>query len=222
MRFLILILLGYGTGLLVMRDQINASTTMPGGVIWLDLLIAILLATAFGIILARRSASGPAVSNMTAAVSTLLMGVTILGVMQVANFSRATPIAALATINAAETQIDRAWDGHYRAIAQIEGTDVGLMVDTGASIVLLRYDDAMRIGIDPAGLEYSIPLTTAGGRSYVAPYMFETIKIGAVVVHNVEGAIAPRGALHSSLLGMSYLEQLTETVIRSDEMILRQ
>ncbi len=222
MRFLTLILLAYGAGLLIMRAPISAATTLPGGVIWLDILISILLATAFGLMLAQRSQNGAAVSNAAVAATTLIAGVTILGAIQVASPARIAPIAALATINASEAQLDRAWDGHFRAIAQIEGVDVGLMVDTGASIVLLRYDDAMRIGIDPKTLDYSIPLTTAGGRTYVAPYVFESIQIGDVMVRNVEGAIAQRRALHSSLLGMSYLEQLTETVIRRDEMIFRQ
>jgi len=222
MRLLTLILIIYGAGLLVMRRPISVAISVPGGVIWLDIMISILLATAFGLILAQRSQHGPGVSNAVAAATTLIAGVTILGAIQIAAPSRIAPIAALATISGAEAQLDRAWDGHFRAIAQIEGVDVGLMVDTGASIVLLRYDDAMRIGIDPLTLDYSIPLTTAGGRTYVAPYVFETIQIGDVMVRNVEGAIAQRRALHSSLLGMSYLEQLTETVIRRDEMIFRQ
>ncbi len=222
MRFLTLILLAYGAGLLIMRVPIDAATTLPGGIIWLDILISILLATAFGLMLAQRSQNGSGISNAAAAATTLITGVTILGVIQFASPNRITPIAALATINAAEARLDRAWDGHFRAIAQIEGVDVGLMVDTGASIVLLRYDDAVRIGIDPKMLDYSVPLTTAGGRTYVAPYRFETIQIGDVIVRNVDGAIAQRRALHSSLLGMSYLEQLSETVIRRDEMIFRQ
>ncbi len=222
MRFLTLVLLAYGTGLLMMRGPISATLTLPGGVIWLDILISAFLASAFGLILLQRSPRTPASANASVLATTLVAGVTILGVMQIAADRRPTPIAALATISAAEAQLDRAWDGHFRAIAQIDGVDVGLMVDTGASIVLLRYDDAMRIGVDPAKLDFSIPLTTAGGRSYVAPITFDTIQIGDIIVHNIEGAIAQRRALHSSLLGMSYLEQLTETVIRRDEMIFRQ
>ncbi len=223
MRFLTFILLAYGTGLLVMRGPISLTIALPGGVIWLDILISVLLAAAFGLMLIQRAQSnGNGVSNAFAAATTLVTAVTILGVMQIASKNRIMPIAALATVNAPEAQLDRAWDGHFRAIAQIEGVDVGLMVDTGASIVLLRYDDAMRIGVDPMKLDFSIPLTTAGGRSYVAPFVFDTIQIGDVIVHNVEGAIAQRRTLHSSLLGMSYLEQLSETVIRSNEMIFRQ
>jgi len=222
MRFLILILLAYGTGLLMLRGPISAAATLPGAIIWLDVVISVLLATACGLILVRRS-NGSAVSNSAAAATTLVTALTIMGFIQFAagNLSSA-PIAALATTSAAEAQIDRAWDGHFRAIAQIDNVDVGLMVDTGASIVLLRYDDAMRIGINPDTLDFSIPLTTAGGRTYVAPITFETIRIGDVLVYNVKGAIAQSGSLHSSLLGMSFIEKLSETVIRSDEMIFRQ
>ncbi len=96
------------------------------------------------------------------------------------------------------------------------------MVDTGASLVLLRHDDALRAGVDPDLLDFNIPLTTASGRSFVASYQFSQIRIGGVVVRNVQGAIAEPGALHSSLLGMSFIEQLSEAVIRKDAMILRQ
>ncbi len=128
--------------------------------------------------------------------------------------------AAMAIIDN-EAIIQRSWDGHFRAIAKINDANVGLLIDTGASLVLLRYDDAERIGIDFDKLDFSVPLTTASGKSYVAPITIDTLKIGNVTVHDVKAAIAERGALHSSLLGMSFLEIIGETVIRKNVMILR-
>ncbi len=103
----------------------------------------------------------------------------------------------------------------------MNGSDVGLMVDTGASLVLLRHDDALRIGIPLDELDYSTPLTTATGKSYVAKFHIADLTIGDVTLHNVKAAVAQEGALHSSLLGMSFLEKLDETVIQKDRMILR-
>jgi len=214
MRLLTLLIVFYAAVLLLTRDTIASYITIPGGVIWLDALIALLFAAAFGLF----RGTGKGFTNGTLPV--LLIGGTIFGAMQV-NFSSPEPYAAFATAPR-ETTLHRAWDGHFRTIAKIEGADIGLMVDTGASLVLLRYDDAMRAGVDPDLLDFDIPLTTANGRSFVASYQFSQVRIGGVVVRNVQGAIAEPGALHSSLLGMSFIEQLSEAVIRKNTMILRQ
>lgn len=132
----------------------------------------------------------------------------------------AAETAALAVVSV-EASINRSWDGHFRAIAQVNGRDVGLLVDTGASLVLLRHDDAMRIGIPLNELDFSIPLTTANGKSYVAPFVIEQLTIGDLTLQDVRAAVAQEGALHSSLLGMSFLEKLNETVIQKNRMILR-
>ncbi|MGB0499478.1 MAG: retropepsin-like aspartic protease family protein [Rubricella sp.] len=120
-----------------------------------------------------------------------------------------------------EVMLMRAWDGHFRAVASIDGAPVGLLIDTGASRVLLRYDDAQRAGIAASQLNYNLPVTTASGRTFVAPIVLDRIEIGGIVVDDVEAAVAEPGQLHSSLLGMSFLDDLHETVIRSDRIILR-
>lgn len=147
-------------------------------------------------------------------------GVEFLNTEYIQSFRKQSELAAIA-ISSHETEIQRSWDGHFRAIAQVNGTDVGLLIDTGSSLVLLRHDDALRIGIVLGELDYSTPLTTASGRSYVAPIILETLQVGDLTLTGVRAAVAQRGALHSSLLGMTFLENLEETVIRRDRMILR-
>lgn len=120
-----------------------------------------------------------------------------------------------------EVMLMRAWDGHFRAVADVNDVPVGLLIDTGASLVLLRYDDARRIGLRDYQLDYTMAVTTANGRSFVAPVTFDEIRIGGVVIRDVEGAVARPDQLHSSLLGMSFIERLTEASIRNDRIILR-
>src|SRR5688572_850523 len=57
----------------------------------------------------------------------------------------ATPVYAAATGQSA--QVLRAADGHYWAEAVIDGQAVRLMVDTGASLVVLTRADAARLGL---------------------------------------------------------------------------
>ncbi len=214
MRLLTLIITLYAVGLVLARNVISGYISLPGGIVWLDALTAILFATAFSMVWSRGR------SFAMGTIPVLLVGGSVFGATQ-AGIVEPDPYAAVATAPL-EATLNRAWDGHFRTIARIDGGDVGVLVDTGASLILLRYDDAMRAGVDPALLDYNIPLTTASGRSFVARYQFSQVRIGGVVVRNVEGAIAMPGELHNSLLGMSFLEQLRETVIRKDAMILRQ
>ena len=214
MRLLTLFITLYATGLLVARDSIAGYISLPGGIIWLDALIAILFATAFGLLW------GADRGFAKSTVPIVLVGAGAFGATQI-NFLAPDPFAALASAPQ-EATLNRAWDGHFRTIARIDNADIGVLVDTGASLILLRYDDAIRAGVDPNMLDFNIPLTTASGRSYVASFQFSQVRIGGVAVHNVAGAIAQPGQLHSSLLGMSFIEQLTEAVIRKDAMILRQ
>ncbi len=214
MRLLTLIITVYAIGLLLARNTIAGYISLPGGIIWLDALTAILFATAFSLLWSKGR------SFAVGFIPVLLVGGGVFGATQVGMIAPA-PFAALASAPM-EATLNRAWDGHFRTIARIDGGDIGVLVDTGASLVLLRYDDAMRAGVDPATLDYNVPLTTAGGRSYVALIQFSQVRIGGVVAHNVKGAVAKPGELHTSLLGMSFLDYLSETVIRKNAMILRQ
>lgn len=214
MRLLTLFITFYAAVLLFTRDTIAGYISVPGGIVWLDALIAVLFATAFGLFWV--SGKGFLVGTLPV----FAIGGAVFGAIQI-EFVKPSPYAAVATAPL-EATLNRAWDGHFRTIARIDDADIGVLVDTGASLILLRYDDAIRAGVDPNTLEFNIPLTTASGRSHIAAFQFSQVRIGGVVAHNVSGGVAQPGALHTSLLGMSFIEQLTEAVIRKDAMILRQ
>ena len=130
------------------------------------------------------------------------------------------PSVALTTANG-EAELRRAWDGHYRAEAEVNGERMRLMIDTGASMVLLPYEMVQDIGIDPASLDYSLPVITANGKSTVAPIRIDTIRVGPIEVTDVRAAVAHPGKLKVGLLGMSFLDKLYETSFRGDKLILK-
>jgi aspartyl protease family protein len=123
---------------------------------------------------------------------------------------------------AGEAELRRGWDGHYRAEAEVNGVALRLMIDTGASMVLIPYEHAASIGINPDTLDYSLPVTTANGRSSVAPIRLSSIKIGPIAVFDIPAAVAQPGRLKTGLLGMSFLDKLAETSFQGDRLILRQ
>lgn len=131
-------------------------------------------------------------------------------------------LVALTTAQREKT-LPREWDGHYRLEVRInDGLATPMLVDTGASMVLIPYDMAPIVGIDPERLRYTVPVTTANGRSWVAPVTLSSIQVGEeFVVLNVEAAVAMPDVLQTGLLGMSFLERLEETTFRRGKLILR-
>jgi aspartyl protease family protein len=111
-------------------------------------------------------------------------------------------------------------DRHFRAVAEINGQRVQVLVDTGASDVALTKDDARRIGIDPARLIYNVPYRTANGTSFGARIELASVKVGDIIVDNVAASVAD-GELTHSLLGMSFLRRLSSFEVRGEEMVLR-
>ena len=112
-------------------------------------------------------------------------------------------------------------DGHYWGLADVDGFPVDFMVDTGASVVVLTYNDAKRLRLEPDELDYKWKISTAGGETKGASVLLESIRIGGVEIENVEAMILREG-LDQNLLGMSFLGQLYSYEFRGKQLIIRQ
>jgi aspartyl protease family protein len=117
--------------------------------------------------------------------------------------------------------IDREPDGHYWTRADVDGTAVKFMVDTGASTVAITFRDAQRIGLKPEDLEFKWEIRTAGGVVHGAAVTLEKIRIGRVEVENVEAMVLREG-LEQSLLGMTFLGELYSYEFRKSQLVIRQ
>lgn len=110
--------------------------------------------------------------------------------------------------------------GHFYAEVEINGRDVDTMVDTGASMVALSYEDAERAGIYLNHSDFTHRVNTANGVARVAPVTLERISLGGIRVYDVRAVVSERGRLEKSLLGMSFLSKLDRVDMRSGELIL--
>ncbi len=110
--------------------------------------------------------------------------------------------------------------GHYRVEAEINGREITMLVDTGATIVALSRRDAERIGLAPHQLDYSSRVQTANGVARVARVTLDEISLGGITVRDVSAAVvdAPLG---TSLLGMSFLSRLAGFAVEDGQLILR-
>lgn len=100
-------------------------------------------------------------------------------------------------------------NGHFITDAEANGRRIEVMVDTGASVVALTYEDAQAIGVAPAPRDFTHRVSTANGTSRVAPVMLDRVLIGDIMVRNVQAVVSEPGKLNITLLGNSFLSRIS-------------
>ncbi|MFK8253458.1 retropepsin-like aspartic protease family protein [Ancylobacter terrae] len=130
----------------------------------------------------------------------------------VARFGPPTTAPARPAPSAAETsgsyRIAADRSGHFLVQARIDGRDVEALVDTGATVVALTYEDARRIGaIGPAD-RFDDRVATANGIARARRVRLASVRVGPITVSNIDALVAEPGALGVNLLGMSFLRRL--------------
>lgn len=110
--------------------------------------------------------------------------------------------------------------GHFAVEALINDTSVRLMADTGATLVALTYEDALRIGLNPDNLSYDLRVYTANGAVKNARATLRQVTVGSITLENVRATVARQGQLQTSLLGMSFLSRLKSFQISGSQMLL--
>jgi aspartyl protease family protein len=106
------------------------------------------------------------------------------------------------------TELKAGNQGHYVIKARINKSDIDVMVDTGATVVALSYEDAQKAGLHPNTLDFNVPVSTANGSVNAARAKLDRVEIDTVRVDNVDALVLPTGALNGTLLGMSFLSKL--------------
>jgi aspartyl protease family protein len=112
--------------------------------------------------------------------------------------------------------------GHYRAQAEINGRPIDVLIDSGASLVVLSHEDAERVGLRLRAEDYWQRVSTANGATRVAPVTLDRISIGDISVRHVEAAVSEPGKLGQSLLGMTFLGRLQRVDMRGGVLMLQE
>lgn len=119
--------------------------------------------------------------------------------------------------------VQAARDGHFHLTLLINGVPVKLVVDTGATQLVLSQDDAARIGLDPASLPYLGQGRTANGVVGLARVVLADVVLQAddLVIRDTDvPAFVNDGELDVSLLGMGYLRRFASITIEGDRLVL--
>lgn len=98
--------------------------------------------------------------------------------------------------------------GHFFTTAAVNGVSVKFIVDTGASVVTISSDDAKRAGVLYLSGERGL-IQTANGLAPGYRVKLDTVKLGDIMLNNVDGLVVEGNALGGvGLLGLSFLNRI--------------
>lgn len=153
----------------------------------------------------------------------LAWGLIILGMLAAVgmweDIKRAALPAQAVLAEEGRIEIPVSTDGHFYLNAELNGTLVRFVVDTGATDIVLSGPDAARVGIDPNSLRYSGRAMTANGEVRTAAALLETFAVGPYVDQDVVARIT-EGEMDVSLLGMAYLSRYDQITITQGRLVL--
>jgi aspartyl protease family protein len=118
-------------------------------------------------------------------------------------------------------EIARGGGGSFPVRAEVNGARVAMILDTGATAVVLTQEAAKAAGLPIEVLSYTVPVETANGRTRAASVTLDRLAVGGIVERSVPALIAQPGQLRVSLLGMTFLNRLEGWEVRGDKLVLR-
>jgi aspartyl protease family protein len=118
-------------------------------------------------------------------------------------------------------EVVRGRGGDFALAAHINGARVPMVLDTGASSVVLTQAAAKAAGLPLEVLDYSVNVDTANGRTRAAPITLDRLAVGGLTERAVPALVAQPGQLKNNLLGMSFLNRLESWQVRGDRLLLR-
>ncbi|QJP15270.1 TIGR02281 family clan AA aspartic protease [Starkeya sp. ORNL1] len=110
--------------------------------------------------------------------------------------------------------------GHFLVDALIDGRNVDVLVDTGATAVALRYEDARAMGLIRPSDDFDARVSTANGMARAKKVRLSRVRVGTITVSDVDALVTEPGALGVNLLGMSFLRRLARFEVSGGTLLL--
>ena len=115
--------------------------------------------------------------------------------------------------------LERSFDGHFYADAQVNGATVHFLVDTGASGIALAADDARRAGLAYDSHQAEVIGSGASGEVLGQFVRLNRVELGLRSVNDTPAVILDGG--DRSLLGQSFLSKFDSVEVHGNTMVLR-
>ncbi len=139
-----------------------------------------------------------------------------------AEFAPGTPSVTTTTdTKGTEVVVERSRrSDHFIVTADINNAPIEMLIDTGATIITLTYEDARLAGIQTRGLHFNVSVATANGTARAAAVTLDSLTIGPIQQRRVVALVTEEGALDTSLLGLNFLNALSSYTVSGNQMIL--
>ena len=118
-------------------------------------------------------------------------------------------------------EVVRGQSGDFSIHTTVNGARIAMVLDTGASSVVLTQAAAKAAGLPIEVLDYSVNVDTANGRTRAAPITLDRLTIGGLTERAVPALVVQEGQLKNNLLGMSFLNRLASWEVRGDKLRMR-
>lgn len=118
-------------------------------------------------------------------------------------------------------EVVRRTTGDFAINVQINGVRVPMVLDTGASSVVLTLEAAKAAHLPLEVLNYTVTVDTANGQTRAAPVTLDKVAVGGLIERNVPALVVKHGQLKNNLLGMSFLNRLASWEVRGDRLSMR-
>jgi aspartyl protease family protein len=119
-----------------------------------------------------------------------------------------------------EVRILRNNRGDYTTVGTINGRNVKMLLDTGATSVAMSSVEAKRLGIQYWLSGQRIMVSTASGMAKAYAITLDRVQVGSIGMSNVKATVVEGGSPQEVLLGMSFLNQV-EMINSGNVMLLR-
>jgi len=229
-RYLLMLLIGLGVVLFVLAMRHDDGGTTIGGLSTDDIgslvyKTILVLFVGAGVVTMFRDRFSQAIETMLfwiVVALVLVVGYTYrFELRDVGERVMAEVVPGRAASRGRSVEIARGNTGDFQIGAQVNGARIPMVLDTGASSVVLTNDAARAAGLPIEMIKYTVTVETANGRTQAAPVTLDRLAIGNVVERSVPALIAQPGQLRRSLLGMSFLNRLQSWEVRGDKLVMR-
>ena len=117
-------------------------------------------------------------------------------------------------------EVPRGNTGEFGLQATINGVNAPMVIDTGATSVVLTWETARSLGLPLELLVYNVEVETAAGHTRAARLTLDRLAVGKLVERSVPALVVPRGQMKTNLLGMSFLNRLERWEVSADQLKL--
>ena len=116
--------------------------------------------------------------------------------------------ASYSEVEKRKVHIYRNSNGMFKTTGSINGYTVDFLVDTGASVIALNSTMAKRLGLEYKLKGTETIVATASGKEPAYSLKLDKVKVGEIMLTNIDAVVIEGNDPGTPLLGMSFLGRL--------------